>query len=105
MAEKTDERNRDSSENGALQHAEKNDEPKESAAAGVIAGRFSPRNKSNDCVIEAEDADLAHEVSCRPRDGENAERGRPEQPGDEERENSSEVRREQRDKVHPRSAF
>ena len=91
MAEKADERDRDSREDGALQDAEKNGEAKERAAASAVAGRLGSRNERDDRVVEAEDADLAHEISRGPRDGENAERGRAEKPGHEERENSSKI--------------
>ncbi len=104
-AEKADERDRDDRKNGALHHAQQNGETKERAAPGAVAGRLGPGDEGDDRIVEAEDADLAHEIGRRPRDGENAERGRAEQPGHEEGENAPEVRGEQRDEVRPRSAF
>ena len=91
IAEKADDRDRDSREKGALEHAEKNGETKKRAAAGAIAGRLGSRNESDDGVVEAEDADLAHEIGRGPRDGENAERRRTEQPRHQEGENAPEI--------------
>ena len=53
MAEKADDRDRDSRENGALHYAEENGEAKERAAAGAIAGCLSSRNEGDDRVVEA----------------------------------------------------
>ena len=86
---------------------EKNGEAKQRAAAGAVAGCLGSRDESDDGVVETEDADLAHEISRRPRDEENAERGRAEQPRDKESEDSAEIRGEQRDGVeeHPALQF
>ena len=90
---------------GALQHAEKNGEMKERAAAGAIAGCFGSRDESDDRVAETEDADLAHEIGRRPSHGENAESGGAEQARDEKREDAAKIRGEHRDEICPRAAF
>ena len=101
IAEKPDERDRDHRENGALEHAEENGETKERTAAGAVAGCLGSGDESDDRVVEAEDADLAHEIGRGPRDRENAERGRTQQARDQECENAPEIRGEHRDEfVH-----
>ena len=104
-AEKTDKRDRDDRQNGALPHAEQNGETKEGTASGPIAGRFGARDEGGDRIVEAENANLAHEISGGPCDRENSEGSRAEQPGHQECENASEIRGEERDKVRPRSAL
>ena len=90
-AEKTDERDRDDRQNGALPHAEQNGETKEGTTSGPIAGRFSAGDEGDDCIVEAEDANFAHEISRGPRDRENSKRSRTEQPGHQECEDAPEI--------------
>ncbi len=88
-----------------MQHAQRDGKTKERATPGAIASRLGPGDEGNDCVVESENTDLAHEIGRGPRDGEDAKRGRAQQPGDEKGENAPEIRGQQRDEVRPRAAL
>jgi hypothetical protein len=62
---KRDDRNR--GDDRGLRYAEKNSEAKKRATAGAIAGGLGSRDECDDCVVEAENANLAYEISRRPR--------------------------------------
>ena len=105
IAEKPNGDQRHDGDDDALQERQENRQAKQGVAASMVAHGFGARDKGDDRVIEAEQADLAQQLNRRPCHQISPERSRSEKPRDKKSKDAAKVRRQQSDGVDQRAAL
>ena len=105
VAKKPEPHDHNASSDNRLRNAQDDSDSKQHSAPRAVAHSFRARDECGDRTVEAENSDLADDVSCRPGNRKYAECRWPEHPGHEKREYAAEIRRQHRDRIQEGAAF